>query len=303
MLICLCSLTALAADFTFDDINYNITSTEKQTVEVAGGIPYEGDFVIPDKVEWNGNEYSVTGIGEGAFAGCSRLTSITIPNSVTSIGSQAFIGCFDLTEIVSLITEPFPIDQNVWGGVVNPGKILLYVPVGTKELYYTTDGWKNFIIYEWGKEFPVGGFDFKIISMDEMTVEITRGRDWPYEGDIVIPETIEWKGIDFYVTGIGNDGFLGCSEMTSITIPNSVTYIGDYAFDYCSGLTSIIIPNSVTTIGNNAFAKCSGLSSITIPNSVSNIGDYAFYLCSELTSITIPNSVTTIGHDVFANCI
>ena len=84
---------------------------------------------------------------------------------------------------------------------------------------------------------------------------------------------------------IGNSAFSGCSGLTSITIPDSVTTISDSAFSNCSGLTSITIPNSVTTIGNSAFSNCSGLTSITIPNSVTFIGNYAFINCSSLTSI------------------
>ncbi len=87
---------------------------------------------------------------------------------------------------------------------------------------------------------------------------------------------------------IGNSAFRGCSSLTSITIPSSVTRIGDSAFRGCSGLTSITIPNSVTSIGESAFSGCSGLTSIKIPNSVTSIGEDAFYECSGLTSITLP---------------
>ena len=45
----------------------------------------------------------------------------------------------------------------------------------------------------------------------------------------------------------------GCTSLTSVTIPNSVTSIGDYAFDDCTSLTSVTIPNSVTSIGSGAF--------------------------------------------------
>ena len=67
----------------------------------------------------------------------------------------------------------------------------------------------------------------------------------------------------------------------------------------CSGLTSVTIPNSVTSIGNAAFYGCSSLTSVTIPNSVTSIGDYAFYGCSGLTSVTIGSGVTSIGINAF----
>ena len=104
------------------------------------------------------------------------------------------------------------------------------------------------------------------------------------------------------MTSIGDFAFYGCSGLTSVIIPNSVTSIGNYAFSRCSGLTSVTIPNSVTSIGEYAFEYCSGLTSITIPNSVTSIGRSAFANCSGLTSVTIPNSVTSIGSSAFANC-
>jgi Flp pilus assembly protein protease CpaA len=104
------------------------------------------------------------------------------------------------------------------------------------------------------------------------------------------------------VTSIGSDAFFYCSGLTSVTIPNSVTSIGQYAFRECSGLTSVTIPNSVTSIGGGAFGYCSSLTSVTIPNSVTTIGVGAFQDCSGLTSVTIPNSVTTIGVGAFSGC-
>ncbi|MCQ2976383.1 MAG: leucine-rich repeat protein, partial [Bacteroidales bacterium] len=81
--------------------------------------------------------------------------------------------------------------------------------------------------------------------------------------------------------------FNGCSGLTSIDIPESVTSIGNRAFNGCSGLTSIDIPESVTSIGNYAFNGCSGLNSIDIPESVTSIGGWAFYDCKNLTSIKL----------------
>ena len=104
------------------------------------------------------------------------------------------------------------------------------------------------------------------------------------------------------VTNIGDYAFLKCSNLTSITIPNSVTSIGDRAFSGCYNLTSITIPNSVTSIGPMVFFSCSNLKSITIPNSVTSIGMGAFFSCSNLKSITIPNSVTSIGYGALEKC-
>lgn len=92
------------------------------------------------------------------------------------------------------------------------------------------------------------------------------------------------------------------TNLTSVSIGNSVTSIGDGAFDSCSGLKSFTIPNSVTSIGDFAFYGCSGLTSVTIPNSVTTIGNNAFYGCSGLTRLTIPGSVTIIGDKTFYNC-
>ena len=104
------------------------------------------------------------------------------------------------------------------------------------------------------------------------------------------------------LTSIGEEAFDWCTQLTTITIPNSVTSIGYKAFHYCNNLTSVNIPNSVTSIGSNAFYRCYALTSVTIPNSVTSIGISAFDGCSGLTSVTIPNSVTSIGYSAFNGC-
>ncbi|MCX6879917.1 MAG: leucine-rich repeat protein [Verrucomicrobia bacterium] len=98
------------------------------------------------------------------------------------------------------------------------------------------------------------------------------------------------------------DAFYGCSSLTNITIPTSVTSIRDGVFANCQSLTSVTIPNSVNSIGDWAFCNCSSLTSVTIPNSVPSIGESAFFGCSSLTNITIGNSVTSIGDWAFSDC-
>ena len=129
------------------------------------------------------------------------------------------------------------------------------------------------------------------------------------------------------MTCIVNGAFFGCSSLTEIVIPSSVTSIGAAAFYGCSSLTEIVIPNSVTQIGYDAFSHCSSLKNIVIPNSVTSIGDRAFCCApmrklvirnirkwvteketttvtnsSSLTSVTLPESLTELGNDVFLGC-
>ena len=104
------------------------------------------------------------------------------------------------------------------------------------------------------------------------------------------------------MTSIGLDGFRGCSSLRSIDIPSSVTSIGTEAFDGCTSLTSVAIPTSVTCLGEDAFNDCSALTSVDIPTSVTSIGPEAFAGCSALTRVAIPTSVTSIELGAFYKC-
>ena len=125
--------------------------------------------------------------------------------------------------------------------------------------------------------FSSGEWDYYINDDGTATISGWAGDDV----EVVIPEEID--GIQ--VTQIGNDAFVLCDSLTTITIPESVTQIGDSAFAYCGSLTDITIPASVTQIGDWAFAYCSSLTDITIPESVTQIGDSAFAFCSSLILI------------------
>ncbi len=160
--------------------------------------------------------------------------------------------------------------------------------------------------YDFSAESDCVTFYYNILSSSALTCEVTYESTSynSYSGSVTIPETVVYNNETYSVVRVGDSAFRNCSNLTSITIPNSVTEIQNYAFYYCSGLTGELkIPDSVTTIGNHAFGQCSGLTSLNLGNGVETIGEWAFYWCSGLTGeLKIPDSVTTIGNYAFEHC-
>jgi hypothetical protein len=103
------------------------------------------------------------------------------------------------------------------------------------------------------------------------------------------------------VASIDAGAFSYCTQLTGVTIPNSVTSIGQNAFSGCTALTEIMIPNSVENMGAQSFNGCTSLASITLPDSITTIPDRAFIGC-KITSIVLPESVTSIGGAAFEAC-
>ena len=140
-----------------------------------------------------------------------------------------------------------------------------------------------------------------VINTDEKTA-VVKKCDIDASGDIVVPASVTYEGVDYGVTGIGESAFQNCENLTSITLPNSVTSIGKLAFRACVNATSINIPDNVKVIEDYAFDDCKSLKSIIIPDGVTTIGEGAFGFLLDVTSLTIPNSVTVIGKNAFSFC-
>lgn len=174
----------------------------------------------------------------------------------------------------------------------------------------------------------VSAYDFQFDAInynriaDTETVEVTNGK--LYTGDIIIPKSVEWAGRTYIVARIGDNAFLSCKELQSVSISNSVTSIGASAFQNCSNLSSLEIPNSVTDIGIMCFDGTAWLKNqpdglvyagkvvycykgiipenVILEEGTVGIAVLAFYYQKGMNSIVIPNTVVTIGSRAFDSC-
>ncbi len=286
---------------------------------------------------------TVTKIRQGAFYNCARLTSVDIPAGVTSIENRAFYGCSSLTAInvspanqryfsidgtlfdahyCELMTCPdayaghltvpdsvYYIAEGAFHGCTALTSVLFtgHAPSiaddefdGTPDTfipYYLsgTEGWLPTLAGVPTKEIPLS-YEY---DPNTWQFTITGLADW-YTGHLPLPAMLDGY---YPVTAIGPSAFCNCTNLTSVTIPNSVTAIGYNAFSGCKSLTSVNIPDSVTDIGAEAFSLCTSLTSVNIPDSVTDIDSFFCYHCRNLTTITIPGSVTNIGSHAFAGCL
>ena len=327
-------LATVLADFEYEISDDGICITK-----------YKGDKSIVEIP--NG----VVRLGSQAFKKCTFLTSITIPASVKSIWGGAFYECDNLKTIFYIG------DVASWCGISGLG----YIMSNNRTLYIggkKVEG--DLVIPDSATSISDSAFT-GCAGLTSITIpnSVTSIGGYAFEGcnnlqDIYITDIGAWCNISglYNLMGLGSKNkklYINNELATSIILPNGVKAIPSYAFYGCTGLTSITIPDSVTSIGyeafyntawynnqpdglvyagkvaykykgtmpsntsivlkegtlgitNSAFRNCTGLTSITIPDSVTSIGNYAFYGCNGLTSIIIPDSVTIIGDSAFEGC-
>ena len=212
---------------------------------------------------------SVTGIEEGAFKSCTRLTDINIPNSVTSIGPETFKSCTSLTDI-NFPNSVTSIGERAFSGCTSLTDI--NIPDAVKSIEPETfSGCTRLTDINIPNSVTSIGYE-AFYNCTRLT-------------DINIPNS---------VTSIERSTFYSCTGLTSINIPGSVTTIGSNAFYDCTSLTDINIPNSVTSIGEQAFYNCDNLKSVYMNASTPPfIGSQAFHNISKDLTIYIPRGSYT----------
>lgn len=113
-------------------------------------------------------------------------------------------------------------------------------------------------------------------------------------GPVDIPKTVTYSGTSYTISGIDCDTFYQCTEVTSVSIPDSISTIESCTFMCCTSLQSVSFPDSLTEISDSAFSGCKSLKSIKLPSNLERLGIGAFEDC-DLTSINLPDNLQQIG--------
>ena len=274
-------------DFEVDGICYEIVDDISKIVKVtykgndreAYEDEYSGEVVIPRELTYRGRNYTVTEIGDYAFSGCGKMTSISIPESVWCVGNGAFEGCDGLSEIhISNLSAWCA--MSFWDVLDETGDSPFFYADG---LYLNGELITDLIVPEDVEDFGAHSF----------------------EGYDKLRSVVFQKDID----AIYKSAFYGCSSLTSVTFEGDVGYIGPYTFDgtpwlenqpdgevYIGKLlykykgdmpsnTNIVVKEGTEYICQSAFDCCEELTSITLPSSLKHIHDYAFNGCDNLKEV------------------
>ena len=233
----------------------------------------------------------ITKIGYSAFEDCSRLTSLNLPAGITKIGSETFEGCSGLTSL-TLPTGITSIGESAFSGCGGLKEVRFCIN-DNLDTYLTKS--HPYIDVDCGIKYYIND---KEITSIEIPSNVTTLGNYVFQGCSRLTSLTLPVGI----TSIGYRAFQGCSGLTSLTLPVGITSIGTSAFEGCSGLTSLNLPAGITKIGSGAFNGCSGLTSLNLPAGITSIGYSAFYGCSGLTSLNLPAGITEIDDHAFGGC-
>ena len=297
-----------AETYEIEGFWYRVIGDDEVKIIRSQGNSYVLPVVIPSSVSVNvdGEEktFAVTSIGNYAFEGVQgNDISYTIPASVSTIGYKPFPSVVKITLGHNSPYELLLMDDN--SVTPNTSAIsVLTVPVGARDAYLGATPWSSFpYIKEEGQpdpfRFVAGYLEYITNSPVENTVTVERSHDVDnYEGDIVVPETVIYNDVVYTVNHLG-DGLVQYPEITSVSLPNTITELEDYkGLMNCYSLKSVKLPDHLKKLGARTFQTCRSLSSIDLPESLEYIGEGAFAF-SGLQKVVVPSLVTSLYDQTF----
>lgn len=259
-----------------------------------------GNVTIPSTLDG----IPVTKISSFAFAGCDKITALTIPDTVTSIGECAFLGCTSLTSLTvgvnvadiaaGAFRDCVALTNIFWNAVHVRGFTAVdqvFAHAGTAKTGIHVvfgDRVESVPPYLFFTEGAYPKISTVIIGRN---VKIIGDYALPYCqcASLTIPDQVEIIGVGAFING----------NFSSLTLGQGLREIGKSAFFSCKKLTAVTVPGNVTVVGNSAFRFCFTLSQITLREGIEEIGGVAFADCPALTAVTIPKSVALIGDEAF----
>ncbi len=272
----------------------------------------EGIFYNCKNLKWIYSFTHIETISANVIKGCEELPSFTIPETVTKIEVDALANCKSLKTIYYNATQAVATNftnntcSDLAGFKVVVGANVKVIPEKFMYLGYEVEN--NFSTIEFLDNNGV-------TALKEIKTEAFK--DCTKLKTITIPNTVTTFGESAfsgsYLTTVNIPDacktlskylFYKCSRLDSITFTNNVTLetIDIAVFYGCTGLTTITLPSTVTEISNAVFESCKNLQTINLPQSLTKIGYFAFSNCSKLTKITIPKNVVFIGENAFKGC-
>ena len=310
------SVAVNAGAEVYGDFEYSVSGDTAEITKYKGSA---STLVIPSEIDGK----KVTGIGRMAFASCTTLTDVTIPDSVTSIGDWAFSDCDTIVSVKIPDTVTY-LGEYAFRSCSSLKSV--HIPKGIKTIemraFLSCSSLESLTIPENITSIGLGAFSLckkltdvtipgnvKTVGEDAFSnctelLNVTISDGVTSIGKSAFASCYLLKNITIAdsVTSIGEDAFYWCSDLTSVKLPKNLGKINSYTFRFCKGLTDISIPDGVTSIDRCAFMGCEALTKVIIPKSVTVIDESAFYGCKTLTDVTIPEGVTTIGEDAFCGC-
>ncbi|MCR5151400.1 MAG: leucine-rich repeat domain-containing protein [Clostridiales bacterium] len=278
------NIKASAAD-VYTDTATGLKFTGSGTATIVGftddiAVDADGKFIIPDTINYDGNDYAVQTIAATAFRGCDLIKTLVINSNIRKIEGGAFAACPELTTVYFNSNNCTMPNENVNNNVSKQPAF-----VGCNKLESIIFGENVTSIPDYvcrlATNLKTVSFGSKVTSIGQYAFAMCSGA----------LETVDLSGIDT----VGNYAFDGCAALKSADF-SSIKDIGNAAFRGCTSLTNVNF-NLLQSIGNNAFERA-GITTLIITADVSSIGAGAFANCTSLSSVNF-NTITCTMPAVF----